>query len=131
MLLGNGDGTFQSAVDLEAVICQAELVVVGDFNGDGRLDLAVVTPATSTPRYRPVRTWSLFLGNGDGTFQDPRPVRGRRWIKSWRSYSRRDFNGHGRSTLPTSFPHLDEVSVLLGNGDGTFQPQLKLRGTRC
>ena len=59
VLLGNGDGTFRSKVDYP-VSSGAVKVDVGDFNQDGKLDLAVAT-------YRP--SVDILLGNGDGTFQ--------------------------------------------------------------
>ena len=64
VLLGQGDGTFQSRRDL----CRRErpgALVAGDFNGDGRLDLAVADYLGPTPTGRGV---TVLLGNGDGTF---------------------------------------------------------------
>ncbi len=60
MLLGNGDGTFQPALDYAVGIFPIG-VVTGDFNGDGILDLAVTNAGSNTV--------SVLLGNGDGTFQ--------------------------------------------------------------
>ena len=60
VLLGNGDGTFQPQVTY-AVGSTAHAIVAGDFNGDGRTDLAVANQAGDTV--------SVLLGNGDGTFQ--------------------------------------------------------------
>src|SRR5713101_6231927 len=54
VLMGNGDGTFLEAPTYAA---GAAAVAVGDFNGDGKLDL--------------VTNGSVLLGNGDGTFQAP------------------------------------------------------------
>ncbi len=56
VLLGNGDGTFQTAVGYAASGSQS--VIVADFNGDGKLDLAVGGNEVS-----------VLLGNGDGTFE--------------------------------------------------------------
>jgi len=66
--LGNGDGSFQSAVCQPAYSGQGEqplCVVAGDFNGDGKLDLAVSNNGVGAGSI------SVFLGNGDGTLQPP------------------------------------------------------------
>src|SRR6267143_5400659 len=85
-------------------------VTAGDFNGDGKLDLAVTNLGSNNV--------SVLLGNGDGTFQaavsysagtDPRSV------------TSGDFNGDGKLDLVTANGGSSRVSVLLGNGDGTFQ----------
>jgi hypothetical protein len=60
VLFGNGDGTFQPHVDFGTGV-GPWWVAVGDFDGDGRLDLAVANYNDSTI--------SVLLGNGDGTFQ--------------------------------------------------------------
>src|SRR5439155_463214 len=62
VLLGNGDGTFQAARTFP-VGNRLEFVAVGDFNGDGKLDVAVASYNTNTV--------GVLLGNGDGTFPTP------------------------------------------------------------
>jgi hypothetical protein len=111
VLLGKGDGTFQ-----EAVNCAAGTgplwVTVGDFNGDGKPDLAVANIAGV----------SVLLGNGDGTFQ---PAANYPAGIGPRSITVGDFDGDGKLDLAVTngTPAMYEnVSVLLGNGDGTFQP---------
>jgi hypothetical protein len=64
ILQGNGDGTFTAQPALATGAgSNPQLPTAGDFNGDGKLDLAVANFANNTV--------SVFLGNGDGTFQAP------------------------------------------------------------
>ena len=112
VLLGNGDGTFQPQVTY-AVGTYPYALVAGDFNGDGRTDLAVANLFDGTV--------SVLLGNGDGTFQSrSTSLVGRCPTRS----SSGDFNGDGRTDLAVTNYNDDTVSVLLGNGDGTFQTQV-------
>ena len=109
VLLGNGDGTFQSAVTYEAGVHCYDLAV-GDFNGDGKPDLAV--RAVWPERF------GVLLGNGDGTFQAPAAYSP---VGNPFSLAVGDFNGDGRLDLALAIGPSGPVSVLLGNGDGTFQ----------
>jgi hypothetical protein len=70
ILLGNGDGTFQTAVKYPAVN-GADSVVMGDFNGDGNLDLAVASnSAGANSASGSAGTVTVLLGRGDGTFRN-------------------------------------------------------------
>jgi len=109
VLLGNGDGTFQAAVNYGAG-SRPISVAVGDFNGDGKLDLAVSNNGSDNV--------SILLGNGDGTFQTPMDY-GAGSLPD--SVAVGDFNGDGKLDLAVSNDGSDNVSILLGKGDGTFQ----------
>jgi hypothetical protein len=98
-------------------------IVAGEFTGDGHTDLAVVNPGANDV--------SVLLGNGDGTFQPPVNYAAG---TDPHSVVAGDFNGDGHTDLAvtsngsvdastgTYIPGTGSVSVLLGNGDGTFQP---------
>ena len=112
VLLGNGNGTFQAKQDFSTGTGTQTPVwlAVGDFNGDGKLDLAVANEASNTI--------SIFLGNGDGTFTlKSSPV----VATGPNSVAVGDFNVDGFLDLAVASPIANSVSVLLGNGDGTFQ----------
>jgi Bacterial Ig-like domain (group 3)/FG-GAP-like repeat/FG-GAP repeat len=136
ILLGNGDGTFQSSID--SFVCGGNcdageepgeevspgLVAVGDFNGDGKLDLALAGSSVINGNYQ--ASIDLLLGNGDGSFQSPLiyPV-----ATFPKAIVAADFNGDGKLDLagtdgayPNSYePGENDIAIFLGNGDGTFQ----------
>jgi len=84
------------------------VVATGDFNRDGRPDVAV-TNGTGV---------SILMGNGDGTFQSPTSYM---FGTSSRTVLVRDFNNDGKLDLAVADHNSNSVFVLLGNGDGTFQ----------
>ena len=89
--------------------------VAGDFNGDGRIDLAVQL-ATSLSQ----ATWwrvSVFLGNGDGTFQ---PRSSTRWGRASSDHRGGRLQRRRQARPRRRKPIDNTISVLLGNGDGTF-----------
>ncbi len=104
ILLGQGDGTFQSAegVDVPGGIPQS--IAVGDFNGDGRQDLVTANFTEDDPG-----TVSIFLGQGDGTFQPAQDIVFA--FQSPNSVVVGDFNGDRRQDVV-----VDTVAILLGSG---------------
>src|SRR5262249_26333047 len=94
-------------------------VVIADFNGDGKADMAVGVHNGGTPP-RPA-TVNVFLGNANGTFQQApaSAVDGTQPI----AMAAGDFNGDGKKdlvlhVLPSSPAAPNAVSVLFGKGDG-------------
>src|SRR6266542_2354884 len=113
VLLGNGNGTFQAPAKY-AVGDAPQAVGVRDLNGDGKLDLAVVNRASADI--------SVLLGRGNGTFLDATnypadadPV----------AIAIGDFNGDNKLDLAVAnsalFSDPPSLSILLGNGNGTFK----------
>jgi hypothetical protein len=111
VLLGNGDGTYQTPVAY-GPFSNPISIAVGDFNGDGKLDLAVADDILGNG------TVSVLLGNGDGTF-GAAAAYGAGSLPN--SVVVGDFNGDGIPDLAAANYGSDNVSVLLGRGDGTFQ----------
>jgi hypothetical protein len=116
VFLGNGDGTFQPSVTFQGGP-QPVYVALGDFNGDGRQDVVVTNGNLSN-------TVSVLLGNGDGTFQQEVSYRcGANPV----NITVGDFNGDGYQDLVVPNDIIagpGSISVLLGNGDGTFRSPL-------
>jgi hypothetical protein len=106
------ESTFAGKTDY-ATESYPESVAVGDFNGDGNLDLAVTNVGSNMV--------SVLLGKGDGTFQ-PQVAYAVGSIPN--SVAAGDFNGDGKLDLVIANEYASAVSVLLGRGDGTFQPQV-------
>ena len=111
ILLGNGDGTFNTSGTL-ATGQGPIAAVAADFNGDGIADLAVLNQTDATV--------DIFQGNGDGTFtpQGTLPVG-----KNPVAMVSGDFNGDGHLDLAVVNQGDNTISILAGNGDETFQPQ--------
>jgi VCBS repeat protein/IPT/TIG domain-containing protein len=117
VLLGNGDGTFQPPVLYPEPGTGVGSPIVGDFNGDGKPDVAGFT--TNAANQQVV---FIMLGNGDGTFQPPIESPLDQSISGASELAAGDFNGDGKLDLVVGYNSVTAISVLLGNGDGTFQP---------
>jgi len=113
LLLGNGNGTFQSPSSFCSGASSPTSLVRADLNGDGVDDLVVTNGGFS------FGSVSVILGNGDGTFQTPRMLTPDR---NPSSVAVGDLNGDGVLDLAVSNRDSANVTVFLGNGNGTFQP---------
>jgi hypothetical protein len=132
VLLGNGDGTFQTA-RIFATSGSPVWIEAGDFNGDGKLDL--VTGNEVWNSYGIYHEISTLLGNGDGSFQ---------WIGRTGTGGGEglgddaavgDFNADGKLdvAMSTNYATIDGpvggVVVWLGDGNGFFASDYSYLGT--
>src|SRR5262249_30803985 len=142
VLLGNGDGTFQTAVTYNSGAEEAVAIAVADVNGDGKPDIVVANEYTAMNTCPdPVMGQNtspggvgVLLGNGDGTFQ--KVVTYILGGNGPYSVVVADLNGDGKPDIVVATEHIAvnacqavntspaAVGVLLGNGDGTFQKEV-------
>ena len=108
--LGRGDGTFTQPSGSPFSLGQSlSAVLTGDFNGDGKLDLAMADSSGNAV--------IIVLGNGDGTFGMPMTIPvGSDPV----AIVAGDFNNDGKLDLAVANSGDSNVTLLLGNGDGTF-----------
>lgn len=118
VFLGNGDGTFQAPKISSTGGFLGGLIVAGDFNGDGKLDLAVSNSDGASPNI------AILLGNGDGTFGTPIITSTGGGSLQWLATA--DFNKDGHLDLIATDSTNGDVAIFLGNGDGTFKAPIVL-----
>jgi hypothetical protein len=108
--LGNGDGTFtQGSTSPILLGTNLTAILTGDFNGDGKLDLAVTDAGGNAV--------IILLGNGDETFGTPTTIPVGNGPES---IIAADFNNDGKLDLAIANLGDNTITLLLGNGDGTF-----------
>jgi hypothetical protein len=121
VMLGNGDGTFRAKTDFP-VGTQTQAVAAGDFNSDGKVDLVVTL---NSPQF----SLALLTGTGTGTFNAPTFFTNTSGFDS-PAIAATDLNGDGRLDLVVMHSiacftapcrAARSITILLGNGNGTFQ----------
>ena len=124
VLLGNGNGSFQASVAYNPGGYQSYSAATADLNGDGKLDLIVANSCNTFNNC--TGALAVLLGKGDGSFQNEVTYSS----GGFEAYSMAiaDVNGDGKPDLiavnacvSNSNCNNGTVSVLLGNGDATFQ----------
>jgi Pro-kumamolisin, activation domain/FG-GAP-like repeat/Bacterial Ig-like domain (group 3)/FG-GAP repeat len=109
--LGNGVATLSwQNPQSPATGTQPGSIALGDFNGDGVLDMAVTNAGSNT--------LTILLGNGDGTFNAASSSPQTSTDPSFVTVG--DFNRDGKADLAVANLGSNNVTILLGNGDGTF-----------
>ena len=128
--LNNGAGTFGAVVDY-AIGGQGQDIAAGDFDGDGRLDLVVTIN-------NPQIGLSLLTGNGDGTFRAPVNFPNTSGFDS-PAVAAVDLNNDGKLDVVVAHEIAcytapcvasEVISVMIGNGDGTFRPSREIQAGR-
>jgi hypothetical protein len=118
LLLGNGNGTLQAAVPIGTISSAPTSVAVADFNRDGKLDVVFAIAGAAV----------VYLGNGDGTFGAGITVSsGGTNQNVVARVLAADVNNDGIADLILNTDA--GVSVLLGNGNGTFRVAINSPGT--
>ncbi|MEG3927130.1 MULTISPECIES: DUF4347 domain-containing protein [unclassified Microcoleus] len=116
--LGTGTGSFGDPTKFALNIHHSS-IAAGDFNGDGKLDLATAPRFGSNDS-----TISILFGSGTGSFGPPVPLNTN---KPKFTVATADFNGDGKLDLVTSNNEVtDNISVFLGDGNGNFNSPVNL-----
>jgi hypothetical protein len=115
VLLGKGDGTFGSPIETSGLNSGGGNLVVGDFNKDGKLDVAVGSNIFETNQTSP---FAVLFGDGTGKFMNPEYITtglGSAFLVKG------DFNSDGKLDLAVANGSNGDVTVVTGNGKGQFK----------
>ena len=134
VLLGNGDGSFQAAVNYHTAGYFGMALAVADVNGDGKPDPPVTIQRGTIPCSSDSMV-GVLLGNGNGTFQTAVTYSSGGYAAE--SIAVHDVNGDGKPDLLVSnqcasygnCTNGGGVGVLHGNGNGTFQTAVSYSST--
>jgi FG-GAP-like repeat len=115
LLLGDGSGGLTAQAPFSLPFGNVSAVAVGDFNGDGNLDFVVANQSANSV--------SVFLGNGNGTFQSPQTYAtgaGPASIAVGNFTGQALANGKPELDIVTANSTAGTVSFLGNNGSGGF-----------
>jgi hypothetical protein len=121
VLLGNGDGTYHSAITYNSGGYFAVSAVLADVNGDGKPDVLALNNCYGRSTCGNTASVSVLLGNGDATFQTAVPNNAGGYSLGNSALTVADVNADGKPDLLIANGSANGVAVLLGNGDGSFQ----------
>ena len=119
----NSDGSIQNTNQFTtgfAPDLSYSAITAADFNGDGKLDVAISNPGTPDSDSGSI---AILLGNGDGTF---RPAQSFPAGQNPSSLAAADFNGDGKIDLAAASSSGGTIAILSGKGDGTFSAPVSI-----
>jgi len=115
---GNGNGTFGTAITIDAPTNFDDNYAVGKINNDVLNDIVAFTDYSTDPT-----SMLIYINNGNGTFT-PKPAVSATGMG--RPIDFTDLNGDGKTDYIGSMWNGGQIRYSLGNGDGTFAPAVAI-----